>query len=209
MKPDDQTIVRLALPEGSELVVPKTPLGFMSSLQVNYRLAFSDADHAAFLPTRSRRRFPVHVFLGAMAANVFIAVLAKYSNNYGWPIISAILFTVSFLLMLVAQAVSVSRYEVTFNRTHLTVRERNLLAFLHRSESCPIDCIAAVQICSSSVTGAEFIAYELNVVFRDQAGERLPIISHGDSAALSADAAQLAQFLRVPLLDHARTSAAP
>lgn len=207
MKAKDETVVRLALPDGGEIVVPKTPLGFMSYSIASYRLAFSDPCHAAFLPTTSWRRWPLHPFLGALAASAMLAAFAKGVQE-PVPVVLTVLFAMSLLVMLVTQAISVSRYEVTFDRAYLSVRERNLLACLNRSERCPIACIAAVQICSRAVSDEGFIAYELNVVFRDQAGARLPIISHGDSAALRADAAQLARFLRVPLLDHARTSAA-
>ncbi|MDY7011510.1 MAG: hypothetical protein SVV80_12285 [Planctomycetota bacterium] len=62
-----------------------------------------------------------------------------------------------------------------------------------------------LQICSKTVSGSEggsWTAYELNIVMNRPPRARVPVICHGDRAALFEDARKLAEFLNVPLADH-------
>jgi hypothetical protein len=68
-----------------------------------------------------------------------------------------------------------------------------------------LENIAAVQICSKWISGqkSSYMTYEINLVTIDPAGERINLMSHGKQSAVRTDAAQLAEFLAAPLLDHA------
>jgi len=71
-------------------------------------------------------------------------------------------------------------------------------------EEVPLQDVAAVQVCSGAIGGpnCSFTTFELNLVLSSPAGERVQIISHGAERDLKNDASRLADFLRVPLLDH-------
>lgn len=73
--------------------------------------------------------------------------------------------------------------------------------------------VAAVQICSGLTNVPEpgkpnyreltpYWTFEINLVLSSPAGQRVHVASHAAEAALRYDARQLAEFLRVPLLDH-------
>jgi hypothetical protein len=69
--------------------------------------------------------------------------------------------------------------------------------------------VAAIQICSGIVRDShshrEFKTFELNLVLSSPPGPRARLISHAKEKDLRDDARQLAQFLKVPLLDHTQS----
>jgi|GEM_PF-6177307 len=67
--------------------------------------------------------------------------------------------------------------------------------------------VAALQICSGIVMNSnrEFKTFELNLVLSSPPGQRAHLISHAKEQDLRDDARQLAQFLKVPLLDHTQS----
>jgi len=73
-----------------------------------------------------------------------------------------------------------------------------------RDQGLPVKNIAALQICQERI-GSDDSArtlYELNVVLRQPPGDRRRLVAHGDSDAIRSEASQLADLLKVPLLDH-------
>ncbi len=67
--------------------------------------------------------------------------------------------------------------------------------------------VAALQICSGIVSNDrnEFKTFELNLVLLSPTGQRVHLISHSKEDDLRNDAHQLAEFLKVPLIDHTQS----
>ncbi len=72
------------------------------------------------------------------------------------------------------------------------------------SGEIPLRNIQALQMCSDLVWAPDqdHEAFQLNLVLAKPPGRRIELVTHGNERALRQDAQQLAQFLRVPLLDH-------
>ena len=63
--------------------------------------------------------------------------------------------------------------------------------------------VAPLQICAGSLWNyVPFKAFQLNLLLGNPAGERIPLMTHGAEKELREDAASLARFLNLPLLDH-------
>lgn len=73
------------------------------------------------------------------------------------------------------------------------------------ARSMPLRQVAAVQIVSGDVSadeGPRFTTYEVNLVVSDPPGRRITLMSHAEQMHIRDDAAKIAEFLSVPLLDH-------
>jgi hypothetical protein len=97
--------------------------------------------------------------------------------------------------------------DVVFNRPGRTINGRYWSGRRwHRGLALHFDDVESLQVCSRQVIGDDpprvlYVAYELNLVLSDDAATRVGLASHGDEAALMADADTLAGLLGRGVID--------
>jgi hypothetical protein len=97
--------------------------------------------------------------------------------------------------------------DVIFDRPARTIRGRCWRGGRWRRDlALRFDEVESVQVCSRQIIGDEhrrvlYVAFELNLVLTDDAATRTGLGSHGDEAALMADADKLAEFLGCGVID--------
>ena len=97
--------------------------------------------------------------------------------------------------------------DVVFDRPARTIRGRCWRGGRWRRDlRLRFDEVESVQVCSRQIIGDEhrrvlYVAFELNLVLTDDAATRVGLGSHGDEAALMADADKLADFLGRGVID--------
>lgn len=67
--------------------------------------------------------------------------------------------------------------------------------------------VACLQVCSGMIRSRDssYRTYEINLILANPPGDRIHLVSHADRVPLKADAAKLAEFLAVPLVDDSPT----
>lgn len=97
--------------------------------------------------------------------------------------------------------------DVEFNRPGRTISGRYWSGGRwRRGLALHFDDVESLQVCSRQVIGDDpprvlYVAYELNLVLSDDAATRIGLASHGDEAALMADADKLADLLGRGVID--------
>ena len=109
----------------------------------------------------------------------------------------------AFLLVGLAIPLASSRWE--FDVREGTARQRRFVGL--RQRSWPLDQVLAVQLVEggwhgqSDSEGSPYFTYQMNLVLNDESQPRINLTNHANWNATWTVASELAEFLKVPLLD--------
>lgn len=183
-----------------------------SKTRVNFRtlaLGFPKPDVATFARSRSMKfALAVTLVVGVvmMVGSPLFLIYGGFLEAFGGGVLAWII--PSELIPMTA----VILFVVAYFRARPLVFDRSQGSLWRRGKTDPVfgdyallRDVEGLQICSKTVSGSEggsWTALELNVVMKRPLRARVPVICHGNRAALFEDARKLAKFLNVPLVDH-------
>jgi hypothetical protein len=186
---ENPTIVQL---KGRQVVVDATPLAFGSATFCTKSLVQLGTDHLAL-----RSSAGVWVFAGiflALGLSGLVLVLAGYLEA------SSVAGAAVGILGLIFTLIGLS--QVLFLRRYLFDREsdRFIIRWFMHEEARPLAAVLAVQIVERF--GKTPRTRELNLVLDDATQPRLSLSNHTDIKTTYFQAARIAEFLGVPLLQN-------
>ena len=196
----DASVELLQMPDAQVFTVSKAPIATSSASFRTMALKFPSPELAVLGPTAGSHLF--HAAVVGAGLVVLFCLLAAVRTLPG-ILIAGTIGSALTVLGLAGLAGKLGGKRITIDR------QQGLLCVAGRgginvgAVGVPLADIAALQICSKLVDNdPSYVSFELNIVLREPAGERLNLISHADEQALRADAKRLAVFVDRPLLDH-------
>lgn len=196
----------LQLPGGGVIQVSKAPTASSSASFRTMALKFPSPDVAVFQPTIGCRLFFAFFAAGGVAALVIFIGLDS-DRSVGSVLFAGFIGSAFAIVGLAGLSGRLGAKRIVFDRARGVLLGPKRRAATFATEGVPLADVAAVQVCSKldSANGRE-VYFELNLVLREPAGERLNLACHADEKNLRADAGKLAEFLDRPLLDHTEPS---
>ena len=198
----DQTFAELNVGEEEPLLIPMEPVRAGDWSLPSMRVAFPSPDVAVVVPTVwSRLLFLPFVILGLIG---LLVVVPHTGESLLFNVVLAALCSCFTLVGVIGVLGRMSGRIVRADRSTGLVSVRDMSFPVARWVSYPLEQLAAVQVCAYYSGGdGPYTAYELNVVLREPPAHRINVACHADGERLRDDAARLAEFLDLPLLDHA------
>lgn len=138
---------------------------------------------------------------------VFFGSISK--ESVWWGLLAVAIPIIVGTVLTLAGFKFLTEHPIVFDRVRGSVQGRSLKTDDHIRGEIALRDIRALQICSGMISntdgeGKSYRAFQLNLVLGDPPGQRIPLVAHAKGEALRRDAEQLAQFIRVPLLDHTK-----
>ncbi|MCI0499407.1 MAG: hypothetical protein L0Y36_06980 [Planctomycetales bacterium] len=197
--------------------VPPFLVSRRSSNFKNMELHFPDRDVAVFEPTKAVRLFYVVFFFAGIIDCAIAAGIARFLNSsanlhgrgvekYLPVIVPMAMIIGGVVLVFIAVAGlkgKLGTRKIIFDRRQkIVIKEARKVEPLFEG-GLRLKDVAALQVCTGKIGGSKgsYTTFELNLVLNKPAGERISLVNHSKGISLLEDARQLAEFLKLPLLD--------
>jgi len=203
----DELIEKIKLPDGKKIQVSTESLTGGRDSQDRKRSFHILSDNLAVF---SRNWTGIITGLGlAGFALVAIVVMVFEKQAIGEAIFFVILGLIFVSLGGGLAIYSWRTMHIAVDKTNNIISYKSTIKSLRKGRLlCAISDTAAVQLCSvlgtvgSGRSSREIEVYEINVVLKNSDNKRINIMAGQNSPQIKKDAAQFAEFLGVPLLDH-------
>jgi hypothetical protein len=196
---------RIPLRDGKVFRIARTPIAPDGTSFQLHRLRFPSPDKAVF--TRAIRAgtwFAVLLFVIVVVVGLWLsAAFGKYDEVFLQVVVGG--FLAQHIIGVAMKREELAQSTVADRATSMvTMHPKDKRArSLPKPPIISFKEIVAVQICAKTHAGKNKPFYEINLVLTSEQDRRVNITSHGQERQLREDAAQFAEFLGKPLLDHA------
>jgi len=209
----DELLEEVPLPEGQKIHVSKESLSGGENIGDKKRVFnILTGDTAVFSQNWTLVIMGIGLVAAMLAISIWIFIVDDNGEKSSLGV--TIIFTLIALVFIafgfgLAVDSWLTRYIVADKKNKMISYKKSIKTTGKGRIICAISDIAAIQVCSilgtitSGKSSKEVTVYEINIVLKNSDNKRINIMAGQNYPQIKNDAAQFAEFLGVPLLDHA------